>query len=158
VRNTTIYDPAPLVFQLNNSFTANAFVDGSYYIRYAEIPEFKLSPTRELFDRLTELKSQYSTPLFPKSVAPIDQAFEDARNFILTLPLNRIIKPSIHIASDGEVNFQWSGADFKIDLGFYGNNKFSFYAAKQGTEPVLGDDVSVKDGIPEALISFASAA
>nr|HEV7952888.1 hypothetical protein [Candidatus Acidoferrales bacterium] len=63
---------------------------------------------------------------------------------------------SIHVASDGEVNFRWSGSDFQIDLGFYGDDKFSFYGEKTGLAPIFGDDTPVKDGIPRALVDLAS--
>src|ERR1700741_745971 len=98
-------------------------------------------PTKALYDRLDELKTRYSQQYLPNSIAPKETAFRDARDFILKLPLTRIAKPTINIASDGEVNFEWKGNDFKIDLGFYGNQKFSYYAVKSGSAPLLGDDI-----------------
>jgi hypothetical protein len=156
-----------------NSLTSSAFVelapvasgfmafDKSSYVVDVNMPilfDVSSNPTKELFDRLGELKTRYATALMPGTSPPSDKAFQDARDFILTLPLAQIVKPAIHIASDGEVNFHWAGPDFQIDLGFYGDEKFSFYGAKDGHDPILGDDVSVKDGIPKALVCFASAA
>jgi hypothetical protein len=133
-------------------------LDQAPYAIYVSVPaNFERNPTKDLFDRLTELKKKYSTAWLPNSTPPNDAAFQNARDFVLTLPLNRIAEPAIHVASDGEVNFQWSGPDFQIDLGFYGNGKFSFYGAKQGQAPILGDDVAVKDGVPDGLIDIASA-
>jgi len=114
------------------------------------------SPTKALYDRLNDLKIRHSQPYFPNSKTPRETAFQDARDFILKLPLMRIAKPSINIASDGEVNFEWKGSDFKIDLGFYGNQKFSYYAVKNGLAPLLGDDIPVNAGPPEELLSFAA--
>lgn len=114
------------------------------------------TPTKDLFDRLTFLSGRYRNPFLPGSIPPSNQAFEDAKSFILTLPLTKITKPSIHVAADGEVNFQWSGSDFKIDLGFYGNGKFSFYAAKSGRAPIIGDEILADSGLSNDLISFAS--
>jgi|SRR5215469_1411543 len=114
------------------------------------------TPTKDLFDRLTFLSGRYHSPFLPGSTPPSNQAFEDAKNFILTLPLTKIKRPSIRVAADGEVNFQWSGSDFKIDLGFYGNGKFSFYAAKTGQAPIIGDDILVDSGLSNDLISFAA--
>lgn len=136
-------------------------VDQTPYAIHINVPaNYALagSPTKELFDRLSDLKTKYSVCSLPNSEPPCERAFQDARTFILKLPLSQIMKPTIHVASDGEVNFQWSGSDFQIDLGFYGNEKFSFYAAKEGRDPIFGDDVPVKGGIPEALVDFASAA
>jgi hypothetical protein len=134
--------------------------DQTPYAIYLNVPanyDFGRNPTKELFDRLSELKRKYSLASLPNSTLPSDSAFQNARDFVLTLPLTQIVKPAIHVASDGEVNFQWSGPDFQIDLGFYGDGKFSFYGAKEGCEPIVGDEVSVKDGIPRGLVDFASA-
>jgi len=130
------------------------------YTIYVNVPAnfaSESSPTKELFDRLSELKTKYTAPSQPNTTLPSENAFQNAKDFVLTLPLNRIVKPAIHVASDGEVNFQWTGSNFRIDLGFYGNGKFSFYAAKEGCQPILGDEVPVKDGIPKSLVDFASA-
>ena len=135
-------------------------LDQTPYAIYVNVPanyDFARSPTKELFDRLSELKTKYSTASLPNSTLPNESAFQNARDFVLTLPLHRIAKPAIHVASDGEVNFQWSGSDFQIDLGFYGNGKFSFYAAKEVCEPIVADEVPVKDGVPKGLVDFASA-
>lgn len=112
---------------------------------------------KELLDRLRDLKTKYSSPYFPDSIPPSDKAFEDAMAFILSLPLNTIIQPAIHIASDGEVNFEWSHGDAKIDLGFYGDGTFSFYGAKEGEGRIFGDAVPVKNGVPTELLKIASA-
>src|SRR5271165_2604107 len=114
------------------------------------------TPTKDLFDRLAFLNRRYRKPFLPGSTAPTDAAFEDAKSFVLTLPLAKIKSPAIHVASDGEVNFQWSGPDFKIDLGFYGNGKFSYYAAKAGQTPIIGDEVLVDSGLSQDLINFTS--
>jgi hypothetical protein len=117
---------------------------------------FVSGPTTELLDRLAELKTKYTTVWLPNSKRPHEDAFQNAKDFVSTLPLARIVKPAIHVASDGEVNFQWSGPDFHIDLGFYGNGMFSFYGEKNGRAPVVGDEVPVKDGIPKALEDIAT--
>jgi len=115
------------------------------------------TPAKDLFDRLYFLNNRYATPFFPDSEPPSSLAFDDARDFILTLPLTLITQPSIYVASDGEVNFQWSGDDFKIDLGFYGDGKFSFYAEKAGHASVVGDDLPVGVGLPSNVVGFAAA-
>jgi hypothetical protein len=114
-------------------------------------------PTKDLIDRLSALKTRYSEAWIPDTIAPKETAFQDARAFVLTLPLTRIVKPMINVAGDGEVNFEWRGRDFHIDLGFYGNHMFSYYAKKEGCAPLFGDDIPVKSGIPGELTDFASA-
>jgi hypothetical protein len=82
---------------------------------YVSVPsscDFERNLTKELFDRLSDLRVRYCTPSIPGSTAPREAAFQNARDFVLTLPLHRMVKPAIHVASDGEVNFEWSGSDF----------------------------------------------
>jgi hypothetical protein len=157
----TILTPGVVRFDAPIAEASLVVVDQTPYAIYVNVPTYYSNPTysnptKELFDRITELRAKYLTAWLPNSKAPNETAFQNARDFVLTLPLNRIVKPAIHVASDGEVNFQWSGPDFQIDLGFYGNGKFSFYAAKEGYEPIIGDEVSVKEGIPKSLVDFAS--
>lgn len=163
--NTLVNTPAPVYVRFDASPVGGSLVvrDESGYVVHINVPanydfanSFVSSPTTELLDRLAELKTKYSTVWLPNSTRPNDNAFQNAKDFVSTLPLNQIVKPAIHVASDGEVNFQWSGPDFHIDLGFYGNGRFSFYGAKKGHKPIIGDDVPVKDGIPKGLVDFAS--
>jgi hypothetical protein len=138
------------------SYVLNVQVPGEIRINSLLPASWAETPTKDLFDRLTFLSGRYRNPFLPGSTPPSNQAFEDAKSFILTLPLTKIKKPSIHVAADGEVNFQWAGSDFKIDLGFYGNGKFSFYAAKAGRAPIIGDDILVDFGLSNDLVSFAA--
>jgi hypothetical protein len=121
---------------------------------YAPVPAE--NPTTELFDRLKDLKTRYSKTWIPSTTAPKETAFQDAKRFVLSLPLMQIVRPSINVAGDGEVNFEWKGQDFQIDLGFYGNQTFSYYATKNGQKPLFGDDIPIKHGIPKELVDFAS--
>jgi hypothetical protein len=146
------------VMQINPSRIVGSFIiGGAEIVNLPTTYDTAASPTKDLFDRLSDLKAKYAKPTFPESEPPCDRAFLDARNFVLTIPLASMVKPTIHVASDGEVNFQWSGSNFQIDLGFYGNERFSFYASKDGCAPVIGDDVPVTEGIPKTLVDFASA-
>lgn len=134
----------------------SAFIISGTQILFSYASPAEELPTKDLYDRLDQLKIRYSQPYLPNSIHPKEAAFQDARDFILKLPLTRIRTPTINVASDGEVNFEWKGNDFKIDLGFYGNRKFSYYASKSGSAPLLGDDIPVKAGPPDELVSFAS--
>jgi hypothetical protein len=160
--NTFINTPAPIYLRYDASHVGGSLVqyDQPSYAVYVTVPatySFTSNPTKDLLDRLAELKTKYSTAWLPNSTRPNDNAFKNAKEFVSTLPLASMMKPAIHVASDGEVNFQWSGNDFHIDLGFYGNGKFSFYGAKEGHAPIVRDDVPVREGIPKDLADFASA-
>jgi hypothetical protein len=120
------------------------------------IPAADTNPTKDLFDRLRDLKAKYSSPWLPGSLAPKESAFENAKQFVRTMPLMQIVNPSIHVAADGEVTFEWKQDKFHIDLGFYGDNTFSYYATKIGQEPLFGDELPVEQGIPQELVAVAS--
>jgi len=157
----TFNAPAPVYLRFDASSAGGSLsvLDQGTFAVQINVPAnyvFTSNPTMDLLDRLAELKSKYSTAWLPNSTRPDDKAFQNAKEFVSTLPLHRMVKPAIHVASDGEVNFQWSGTDFHIDLGFYGNGKFSYYGAKEGHEPIVCDGVPVKDGIPKELADFAS--
>jgi hypothetical protein len=79
----------------------------------------------------------------------------DAESFILKLPLNRTGMPAINVASDGEVNFSWSGVNTHIDLGFFGNGTYSYYGRGGGAE-VVGEDVAAKSDVPKDLLKIAA--
>lgn len=155
------FTPAPIYLRFDTPPNGGSLIvrdqaDNQICINVPANYAFANRPTAALLDRLAELKSKYSTAWLPYSTPPNENAFQNARDFVSTLPLSRMAKPAINVASDGEVNFQWSGVGFHIDLGFYGNGKFSFYGAKEGRAPIIGDDVPVKDGIPTDLADFAS--
>jgi hypothetical protein len=130
--------------------------DQSISIIACSIPAADINPAKDLFDRLAELKTRYSIAWIPGGLPPKESAFAEARSFVRTLPLMQIINPSVHVAADGEVTFEWKEDNFQIDLGFYGNNTFSYYATKIGQEPLFGDDIPVGRGIPKELVDFAS--
>lgn len=111
---------------------------------------------KDLLDRLRELRRLYATPALPGSKVPNNKAYEDAKAFILSLPLNRILQPTIQVASDGEVNFEWSHGTARIDLGFYGDGTFSFFGMKEGGFEIAEDSVPVAKGAPPRLLDLAS--
>ena len=75
--------------------------------------------------------------------------FNDANKFVNMLPyLDNY--PLISMVDDGELNFYWKYDDVRIDLGFYGNGVYSYYAQK-GTHDYFGDDIAI-DNIPESLL------
>jgi hypothetical protein len=131
--------------------------DGSVVCLELPSPNQLANPAQDLFERLRYLKERSIHQPLTGSDAPSDVAFQNARDFVLSLPLTQIPKPTIHLANDGEVNFQWAGQDYLIDLGFYGNEQFSFFAKKDGFEPLLADGLPVTEGIPAALITMAAA-
>jgi hypothetical protein len=111
---------------------------------------------KELLNRVRYLRDTYVTAFEPGAVLPNAQAFKDAESFILQLPLNRTEMPTINVASDGEVNFCWSNRNgAHIDLGFFGNGTYSYYAGNAGKE-IMGENIETKSNVPDELIEIAA--
>jgi hypothetical protein len=110
---------------------------------------------KEMLNRIRYLQDTYIVPYQPGGVAPTSQAFSDAESFILKLPLNRTGIPVINVAADGEVNFNWTGKNTHIDLGFFGNGTYSYFGRGAGTE-AIGENVAAKSDIPEDLLKIAT--
>lgn len=126
------------------------------FINAAAVPAKTQDYAKDLLDRIRYLRNTYVLPIAPNGTAPSPQAFNDAEAFIRKLPLNRTGLPTINVASDGEVNFDWSNDISQIDLGFFGNGTYSYYARGGNYAEVSGDDVTVETDVPDELVKIAS--
>ena len=107
-----------------------------------------------LLERLSELRSLPETERWPKADWPENMAFGDAGKFTERLPVLLKSRPHISLADDGEVNFAWYHAGTRIDLGFYGTGKFSYYARDKNGEEWFGDEIPVLSPLPRELRSL----
>lgn len=73
-----------------------------------------------------------------------DKAYTDALEFIIALPSEMVSHPNLMVAEDGDVMFIWGDWQDKtnlyIDLGFFGDGTYSFYAT-EGQNSIAKDDV-----------------
>lgn len=68
------------------------------------------------------------------SRSPSLRAIQEAMVFARQLPGN-IPQPFVSPGTDGEVNFWWKYGKVQIDLGFYGEGTYSYFARlKDGSE------------------------
>ncbi len=104
-----------------------------------------------LLERLAELRSLPKTARWPSADWPNDRAFVDARKFTERLPVPLRASPHISLADDGEVNFAWSIEGARVDLGFYGTGKFSYYARDKNGDEWFGDEIPVTAPLPGEL-------
>lgn len=111
------------------------------------------APLKVALDRLKELRKTPPSERWPMAKWPSEIAFQDAERFLKLAPLNLIPLPEIHLAADGEVNFLWKQGNIHVDLGFYGDGLFSFYAESDSARDIYGDDLSVEHGVPDELIA-----
>lgn len=83
---------------------------------------------------------------------PLDAAFDDATEFVKSWVDRAIRIPDIGIADDGEVNFLWKHEGIHVDLGFYGDGTFSYYARDSEGKEITGDDVPARKGLTAELV------
>lgn len=80
------------------------------------------------------------------------QAIKDAEMFVRNLDLNHIHLPYISLAKDGEVNFWWDIEAIKLDLGFYGDGTYSYYAKLGDDSELFEDEASVSFHLPQEIL------
>lgn len=107
-----------------------------------------------LLERLSELRLLPEADRWPSADWPDDRAFVDAVEFTERLPVPLRASPHISLADDGEVNFAWSVEGARIDLGFYGTGKFSYYARDKNGDEWFGDEIPVTSPLPRELRSL----
>lgn len=89
------------------------------------------------------------------SQAPAQEARDDAELFAsFNVGILELIRPTISAASDGEVNYYWNNDKGLLDLGFYGDGTYSFYAELASGEEFSGDELLLRQPLPERLIEF----
>jgi len=84
------------------------------------------------------------------------KTINDAENFIRRLLGQAYIihSPIISLAADGEINFLWVLEDFRFDLGFYGDQTFSYYGKASSGQEFISDEMDISEGLPEAIVNF----
>lgn len=115
----------------------------------------KPSPTHRLLKKLEALRKTPEEERWPDADWPDAQAFEDAREFVLGLPLASIPLPDFGLANDGEINFLWKNDDVHVDLGF--THTFSYFAQGEDGEKMYGEEVPVSEGLPAKIIALLAA-
>ena len=90
----------------------------------------------------------------PDTVAPSRAALNDAEQFVQKQDFASLHLPSIGAADDGEINFWWDVNGLYIDLGFFGDGSYSFYARLPDGKEILDDHVPVSKPLPSGILKF----
>lgn len=90
-----------------------------------------------------------------KGVSPSIQAQNNVQTFLDELP-NNFVKPRIGVSGDGEVGLFWEQDQIYIDIGFMGDDKYSFYARDADGAEYFGDDILVSSSIDPKLLRLIS--
>ena len=88
----------------------------------------------------------------PHSVAPSRAAVNDAERFARNLAIASMHLPHISAADDGEINFWWDHDGLYIDLGFFGDGTYSFYARLPNGKEIIEDEAPIAQPLPSALL------
>lgn len=87
--------------------------------------------------------------------APAGAAIDEAEQFSSNvLPADEFQLPTVTAAADGEVNFSWRNALGYIDLGFYGDGSYSYYAKTAVGQEFMSDESSLTDHLPEQVLKI----
>ena len=112
---------------------------------------------RQLFERLDTFQNKaHGYEELDDIKLPTDKAFKEAKDFIRLLPLATILAPKIYFPEDGEILFVWKRQEDKlhVDLGLYGDGKYSYLATNNNEEGLTEDEVDVKEGLSSKLLSM----
>jgi len=104
--------------------------------------------------RIRELGTYPSGRSHPDSVAPSKTAVNDAERFARNLDLTSLHLPHISAAEDGEINFWWDIDGLYIDLGFFGDGSYSFYAKLPDGKEITEDAAPISRPFPSELLRF----
>lgn len=104
-----------------------------------------------LIARLEALRDTPISERWPGADWPVPDAFADAQVFVASLPEEPVPFPNVGLADDGEVNFLWNHDGNHVDLGFYGDGRFSYYARGQDGQSFHDDEVPASTGLPDDL-------
>jgi hypothetical protein len=91
----------------------------------------------------------------PESVAPNSNTIKEAEIFARYLfGIGPIVSPYISASADGEVNFYWKTRDWMIDLGFFGDGIYSYYARFENGHEILEDGADLNQPLPQEVIEL----
>ncbi len=82
------------------------------------------------------------------------EACNEAEIFLSQLPLNNIALPHISLAEDGELNFTWNTDAGKIDVGFYGEGFYSYYAVSSAGTEYFANNLPITETLSDKAIKI----
>ncbi|WP_373533081.1 hypothetical protein [Vampirovibrio sp.] len=88
----------------------------------------------------------------PDSIAPSRETITDAEVFVRHIDWNKVERPFIGLAEDGEINFLWENSRIDLDLGFFGDGTYSYYAKLADGTEILRDYMPARESLPEDIL------
>ncbi|QGG77746.1 hypothetical protein [Pseudomonas syringae] len=88
------------------------------------------------------------------SEPPSQAAVNDAERFAVSNLAHSVYLPRISAASDGEINFSWKNERGLIDLGFFGDGSYSYYAKAVSGKEYFSDSAPLTALLPAELLEI----
>ncbi|WP_248807298.1 hypothetical protein [Pseudomonas sp. MWU13-2100] len=153
-------------FSASYTWTSRIFVAGSHVqgtlrgqARDTQFPLYDFRPALTLKNSLLS-KIRGLLDLEPgwdgyTAKVPDGAAIDEAEQFSSNvLPSDEFQFPTVTAAADGEVNFSWKNALGYIDLGFYGDGSYSYYAKTAVGQEFMSDGSSLTEHLPEQVLKI----
>lgn len=150
--DTKIAPPYNVRYLLSNAENLKQVI-GSWISPANEIGALNL----ELLNQLLKIQDTPEDERWPDAKWPTPEAFEEAETFIQKIPLHLIPMPNMGLADDGEINFEWDHDGVTVDLGFYGEGTYSFFARGKDGKKEYGDDIPVSNDFPSKILNLFTA-
>lgn len=112
--------------------------------------------TTEFITKLRKLGTYQSGWNCSGPVTPSDASIHDAEQFARNHDFDSIHLPGISAADDGEINFWWDVEGLYIDLGFFGDGSYSFYARLPNGKEIAVDHAPLSQPLPGELVQGLS--
>lgn len=116
-----------------------------------------VSPTNRLIAQVRELGTLDKGWHQPDSQPAPRRALEDAEAFLRSHEWEDLLLPIISLAEDGEINFYWSNENLYLDLGFFGDKTYSYYARLSDDTRYMKDDVPFDQSLPPHILDMLKA-
>lgn len=146
----TNISPIPVISNPYRSDTVNCVVEASFKTPRLDVERGDL----KTIARIREFSNYVDGWDGDEGIAPSEKAIKQAEAFARLLPFDEIYAPHISLASDGEINFLWNLQDFRFDLGFYGDGRYSYYGRTVSGEEFMADEQSVDTALPDRIIEL----
>ena len=107
-----------------------------------------------ILEVISKLRNVREAERAPWAEWPRALAFDEAVKFVRAWKREPEHMPNVGVAHDGEVNFLWKDGGVHVDIGFYADGTYSYYARDRQGCPYERDDVSPDDGLTEELLGI----
>jgi len=114
----------------------------------------KQGPTDALVQRVRELGAYATGWHSENSQSASRRTVEEAERFIRAINWNEHILPVIALAEDGEMNLVWSDTDRHVDIGFFGDGTYAYYARGRDGRTYFEDGAPWHQTLPQDIVSL----